>query len=135
MKFNAELLRQKARPSTPEEIRNRREQIINAPWLNRSTKIALRIRKELRLQGLSQSDLARLIGVTPAAITKILSGKENLSLQTICKVEEALGTQIICTTPTTSQVQSQVYSYGMEPMEQLKLAESKPTYGDNSESK
>lgn len=135
MKVNAELLRQKARPSTPEEIRNRREQIINAPWLNRSTKIALRIRKELRLQGLTQSDLARMIGVTPAAITKILSGKENLCLQTICKIEEALGTQIICTTPTSSQVHPQAYSYIIEPKEQLKLAESRPTYGDIPESK
>ena len=33
--------------------------------------------------------------VSPSQITKILSGKENLSLQTIAKVEKAIGRSII----------------------------------------
>lgn len=135
MKMDAEMLRKKARPSTQDEIIRRREQVVNASWQNRSAKIALRIRKELRVQGLSQSDLARLIGVTPPAVTKILSGKENLSLQTICKIEEALGTAIICT--TTLIIQSTVaprkYSYDLVPSEPRKLAELEIAYGGKND--
>ena len=35
------------------------------------------------------------MAVSPSQITKILSGKENLSLQTITKVEKAIGRSII----------------------------------------
>ena len=35
------------------------------------------------------------MGVTPAQVTKILSGKENLGLKTISKIENAIGHSLI----------------------------------------
>jgi predicted transcriptional regulator len=55
----------------------------------------LRIEQELirlrEAQGLSQSQLAKLLGVSQPAIAKIESGSENLTLRTLLRVVTALG--------------------------------------------
>ncbi len=48
----------------------------------------------MEAKGISQSELARRMGVTPAQVTKILSGRENMGLKTITKVQSALGTPL-----------------------------------------
>ena len=40
--------------------------------------------------GVNQKELAQRMGCTPQYVSKILKGKENLSLETICKIEDAL---------------------------------------------
>lgn len=95
MKFNAEKMRGIARPSTEKENALRQNRIENVEWLNTSAKIALNIRTILRRMGISQVELAARMGVTPAQVTKILSGKENLGLKTIDKIENALGVSLI----------------------------------------
>ena len=95
MKFNAEKLKSIARPSTNEEKARRQYRRENAEWLNASAKIALNIRATLRKLGISQTELAHRMEVSPAQVTKILSGKENLGLRTIYKIESALGVEII----------------------------------------
>jgi transcriptional regulator with XRE-family HTH domain len=67
----------------------------NIGWLKRSSKIAFRILSELEKQGISQKELALRMGVTPQYVNKIVKGKENLSLETIWKIEEALGIILI----------------------------------------
>jgi transcriptional regulator with XRE-family HTH domain len=57
--------------------------------------LALKIRRILREKGLSQYELAEKMYVSPAQITKILSGKENLGIKTISKIERALGVNLI----------------------------------------
>lgn len=39
---------------------------------------------------LKQQDLAKMLNVTPARISRIISGKENLTLKTIARLENAL---------------------------------------------
>jgi len=95
MKFNAEKMRSIARPSTEKEKTMRQNRMKNAEWLNTSAKIALNIRAVLRRMGISQVELAARMSVSPAQVTKILSGKENLGLKTIDKVENALGVSLI----------------------------------------
>lgn len=68
---------------------------MNIGWLKRSSKIAFRILSELEKQGISQKELALRMGVTPQYVNKIVKGKENLSLETIWKIEEALGITLI----------------------------------------
>ena len=80
MKFDAEKMRAIARPSTLEETEERLYRQENAEWLNTSAKIALNIRAILRRLGISQAELAARMDVSPAQVTKILSGKENLGL-------------------------------------------------------
>lgn len=67
----------------------------NEQWLDRSFQIILNVVRAMRKQGLKQKDLAERMGVTPQYISKILKGKENLSLQTISKLEEVLGIQLL----------------------------------------
>ena len=95
MKFNADKMRSVARPSTDEEKAKRQARQENAVWLNTSAKIALNIRPILRRMGMSQSELAVKMNVSPSQVAKILSGKENLGLKTIDKIESALGVSLI----------------------------------------
>lgn len=71
----------------------------NREWLMKSAKIAVRILREIRAQketkGMSQKVLAEMLKVSPQYINKIVKGQENLSLETICKIEKALGITLI----------------------------------------
>lgn len=91
MKFNLEKLRKIATPLSEKEREQIEYQIENQDWLLLSVRLALKIRSLMASGGISQSELARRMGVSPAQVTKILSGKENLGLKTIAKVEAALG--------------------------------------------
>lgn len=62
----------------------------NKAWLNKSALIALRILRVLREKGISQKDLATMLDVSPQYVSKILKGRENLSLETICRIEAVL---------------------------------------------
>ena len=66
-------------------------QIENQEWLLLSVKLALKIRSLMASKNISQSELARRMGVGPAQVAKILSGQENIGLKTIAKIEAALG--------------------------------------------
>ncbi len=71
----------------------------NRDWLNNSTKIAIRILRAIRAQketrNMSQKMLADIMGVSQQYISKIVKGQENLSLETICKLEKALGIVLV----------------------------------------
>jgi ribosome-binding protein aMBF1 (putative translation factor) len=71
----------------------------NREWIIKSAKIAVRILREIRDQketnNMSQKVLAEKLGVSPQYINKIVKGQENLSLETICKIEKALGISLI----------------------------------------
>jgi ribosome-binding protein aMBF1 (putative translation factor) len=71
----------------------------NRDWIIKSAKIAVRILREIRDQkvtnNMSQKVLAEKLGVSPQYISKIVKGQENLSLDTICKIEKALGISLI----------------------------------------
>jgi ribosome-binding protein aMBF1 (putative translation factor) len=67
----------------------------NDIWLERSALIALQILKRLRELAMTQKQLADLIGVSAQYINKVAQGRENLSLQTIGKIEKALGIILI----------------------------------------
>lgn len=67
----------------------------NRAWLRKSAKIAIKIGRALREKGLSQKNLAELLEVSPQQVNKILKGRENLKLETITKIESALGIELI----------------------------------------
>ena len=95
MKFNANKLKELSRPlsaAEKDELEFRKD---NGEWLAISERLALKIRRILREKGLSQYELAEKMYVSPAQITKILSGKENLGIKTISKIERALGENLI----------------------------------------
>lgn len=95
MKFNVEKLKAVARPMTQEEKTAMDYRTENANWLQLSATIALKIRKLLRQQGMTQVDLAARLGVTPPQVSKLLSGKINFELKTLVSIQNALGKSVI----------------------------------------
>ena len=93
---------------TAEEKAARDFRINNADWLKLSATIALKIRKLLRLRGISQSQLAEAMDVTPAQISKYLSGKVNFELKTIAKLQAVLGETLL-------EISEPVYAAEPEP--------------------
>ena len=66
-------------------------------WLPYSRKIAIKTAMALEEQDLSQRQLAERMGCSPQYVSRLLKGEENLSLETICKLENALNLSILQT--------------------------------------
>lgn len=62
----------------------------NWPWMKYSMQIALKVRSKMRAEGITQCTLASRLGCTQQYVSLILKGKENLTLETIAKLESAL---------------------------------------------
>ena len=68
----------------------------NRKWLRYSSNIARRILAVIEdKDDFSQANLARLLGVSPQHVSKIVKGKENLTLETIANISTVLGTELI----------------------------------------
>jgi len=68
----------------------------NKKWLDYSGKIALRVLSAIdSTDGMNQKKLAELMEVSPQQVSKIVSGNENLTLETIAKLSSALGVELI----------------------------------------
>jgi ribosome-binding protein aMBF1 (putative translation factor) len=67
----------------------------NEAWLNVSSAIALRILGWLRQNKMTQKELAQQLGYSPQYVNTIVKGSENLTLETIVKIEKILGIKLI----------------------------------------
>lgn len=67
----------------------------NRNWLRYSQSIAMRVADAMEDEGLTQKALAERMGCTQQYVSRILKGQENMSLETISKLETALGLNII----------------------------------------
>jgi len=66
----------------------------NASWLKRSRRVAYAIMDYMQENQFSRNDIAEKLGVSPQYVSKILSGKANLSFKTIFEIEEGLGIEV-----------------------------------------
>jgi len=64
-------------------------------WAEYSRAIAAAMLKRMSELGLTQRMLAGKMNCTQQYISKVLKGQKNMSLETICKIECALGIEII----------------------------------------
>ena len=67
----------------------------NAAWLDKSAKIAFKVLSTLKKKSMSKRNFAALMGVSPQYISKLLQGSENMSLETISKMEDILHITLI----------------------------------------
>jgi plasmid maintenance system antidote protein VapI len=72
-----------------------RDRIRNRSMLRESQQIALKVLMKLDELGWSQKDLAKIMAVTPQQITKIVSGKENLTIETQIKLQNILDIPVL----------------------------------------
>lgn len=63
----------------------------NEEWLKWSRKIAMKIVDYMQENGLSRSDIADKLDVSPQYVSRILSGKTNFSFKSIAEIERKLG--------------------------------------------
>ena len=75
-----------------QKIKNR---VANKPHLEVAQNIALIVLDKLDALGMSQRELAIKMGVTPQQISKIVRGSENLTLESLLKIESALDIEIL----------------------------------------
>jgi plasmid maintenance system antidote protein VapI len=89
------------------------ERIKNRAMLRESQQIALKVLNKLSLLGWSQKDLAGKLDVKPQQVSKIVSGKENLTIETQIKLQNVLDIPILASYYENKQIN-------------LKLIEKKP---------
>lgn len=75
-----------------EEAEWRRE---NKTWLIYSKRIAVMLLSYMKREHLTQSAMAERMVCTQQYVSKILKGTENLSLETLTKLEQAMGERLI----------------------------------------
>ena len=68
----------------------------NHDWLWHSQRIAVKVMSRMREEHLSQTALAERMECTQQYVSKILHGQENLSLEMLAKLENALNIQLVC---------------------------------------
>jgi plasmid maintenance system antidote protein VapI len=76
-------------------LERNKERIQNRAMLRESQQIAIKIMARLDELGWSQKDLAQTLKVSPQQITKIVSGKENLTIETQIKLQTILDIPIL----------------------------------------
>ena len=84
----------------------------NRDWLDLSFAIAVKVLGHLRKEGITQKQLAEKMQCSPQYLNKILKGKENLTLETICKLQRVTGLQLI-------EVVEKPFMAKAEPKEQV----------------
>jgi antitoxin component HigA of HigAB toxin-antitoxin module len=67
----------------------------NQVWLDMSGRIAVKVLRYLRKEKITQKALAEQLGWSPQYLNKVLKGSENLTLETICKLQTATGLVLI----------------------------------------
>lgn len=71
------------------------ERISNKAWQDKAFDIALKVIRHMRNNKISQVRLAEDMGMKAQSLNRILQGKENLTLETICRFESALNITLI----------------------------------------
>lgn len=95
MRFDAEKLKEISKPRSAEAAEAAARRRRNRKWMRMSQDIALSMRQHLRETGMTQKCLAERLQVSPAYVAKILKGQENLTLETISMLQEALGYALV----------------------------------------
>lgn len=67
----------------------------NEAWMNYSALIALRVLTALEKSGKTQKDLALELRKSPQYISKLLKGEQNLTLETISRLEKVLSVRLV----------------------------------------
>ncbi len=86
----------KLQSSTPSKWREKAQwRMENKGWLHYSQHIAMQMLDKMEELGLTQKSVAERMGCSQQYVSKVLKGTENLSIETISKIEEALELQIL----------------------------------------
>ena len=81
---------------TPSKWREKAElRIENKSWLRYLQRISMMMLDKMEELGLTQKSLAERMGCSQQYVSRVLKGTENLSIETISKIESALELEIL----------------------------------------
>ena len=81
---------------TPSRWREQAEwRMQNKSWMRHSQRIAVKMLEKMDELGMTQKQLAELMGCSQQDVSKVLKGQENLSLETMSKIEDCLHISIL----------------------------------------
>lgn len=84
------------RSATPSKWRENAEwRMENKSWLRYSQHIAMMMLDKMEELGMTQKRLSELMGCSQQYVSKVLKGQENLSLETLTKIERCLQISIL----------------------------------------
>ena len=82
--------------ATPSKWRENAEwRMKNKSWLRYSQHIAMMMLDKMEEKGMTQKRLSELMGCSQQYVSKVLKGQENLSLETLAKIERCLQISIL----------------------------------------
>ncbi len=82
--------------SAPSKWRENAEwRMENKSWLHYSQHIAMMMLDKMEKLGMTQKQLSELMGCSQQYVSKVLKGQENLSLETLAKIERCLQISIL----------------------------------------
>lgn len=84
-------------------VQEMRSRVKNKAMLRESKKIAMQILFKLRELQMTQTELAEKLNVSPQFVSKLISGTENLTLETIVKIQKALDIAILVSYKTEKE--------------------------------
>jgi len=96
----------------------------NERWIETSTRIAVSVLSLLKEKNMSKKDLAEKMGVKPQYVSRIVKGSENLTLETIARLEEALDTKLVKVIDT-----SHLFVYGKKKFDRNSFKKIFGSYG------
>ncbi|MDE6409019.1 MAG: helix-turn-helix transcriptional regulator [Muribaculaceae bacterium] len=82
-------------PTSSKWKENAEWRIANKSWLRYSQRIAMMMLDRMEELGLTQKSVAEKMGCSQQYISRVLKGSENMSIETISKIESALGLKIM----------------------------------------
>ena len=88
-------LREHASPTSPRWREDAEWRRANRSWLRQSQMIAMKMLDAMEEQHLTQRQLAERMGCSQQYVSKVLKGRENLSIETISKIEDTLALSIL----------------------------------------
>lgn len=95
MGFNLDKLAEIAKPRSENAKKMARMRKENREWIRMSQEIALSLHCYLRKMKMTQKDLAERMEVSPTYIGRLLKGQENLTLDTICRLQKVTGQELV----------------------------------------
>lgn len=95
MNLDVERLQAVAKPRSEESKRKAQQRLAGYGWRKKSQDVALAVLHYLRINKITQKELAEKMGVSAPHVAKLLKGTENLTLETIDKIEEALEQEFV----------------------------------------
>jgi len=100
----------------------------NRDWLRYSRYIAIRVLSRMEELHLTQTELAQRMGCSQQYVSKIVKGKENLSLESISRIESVLEIDLI------NSALSFADGYGHKEAPARLVAEPDFVYGNGAQS-